>query len=384
MKRFILPILIVSTITGGMSTALLHGQSESRMAPSDRRGNPLIRRGSADQSNVTDVTNLRVVRELKSLLRNKPIVVVFGAPSSGKTEQMQLALGKDYGIFDLRSEFVKSVAKQREQATGVPLDKEAKEKLKKEEYSSLKKEEFEWLQKNRAAIFEKLAALPQKLIVFDEIDLWKGAPGTEEKQFELETAKSIIDLAKQLNNETGKKIILILHKEGLDSSELRAALESQLMLNVARDVVRTGHLSRLEETLLLNTTKLTPEQRRTYMLVAQGNPAAYVTLIANIADNNASKNSTYSFEDLLSIARKKIGVMYKIARQIDPNIVDNFEVIVRPLTAANLQNLAKNNAVIQDLGEQLDALIKHGIVGTRDGGYTISTLVKEVVDSRIQ
>lgn len=345
MQRSTLNILLMSTITSVVGTGALHAQSEKQ--------------------ELHDFSSLSIVQKLKSQLAEKPVVVFFATPSSGKSELMKIALDEGYETFELRSEFVNALAQER----GVSHDKKATDALKKDAYYSMKKEECEWLSTNKTTLFDKLAKLKKRTIVFDEIDLWKGNQGEE---FELATALMTINLARQLSK-NGKQILLILHKEGLDSRDLNRMLRSELKLDTDQDIVKTGHFNKSEEELLLNTTSLKPEEKSDYMQRAQGTPAAYAVLLGNITDGQKEKNRTYEFDALVAAAHKKIMTMYNIAKTSDPATIEHFEAIVGDSSTA--QKLTNDPKLAEEL-------VNHGVVGVRDGGYAVSDLVKEAIKAK--
>lgn len=100
---------------------------------------------------------LGVSQEIANGLEQKGSAVIFGAPGSGKTEQMQIALkGKTFHVFDLRKEFLNGV-----------------EGISKADYntSPSKQIQVKWFMDQREALLNQLASSHADVIVFDEIDL---------------------------------------------------------------------------------------------------------------------------------------------------------------------------------------------------------------------
>lgn len=324
----------------------------------DLRSSPASKKELSGTPQGSDTQNLRVVSAITNQLQSQPALVIFGAPGSGKTEQMALALaGKSYELFDLRSKFIDQYAKNQ----GI-TDQKKQDELKKN-YAKLKKEEADWLSKEKEAISKQLLAQNKDIIVFDEFDLWKGGnPNTDE----LKSMQMILDIAQQLAHQN-KKIIFIIHSEGLHATALKDQLAQKFGINFA-SIIRTAYLAPQEEQFLLKSTNFTDAEKERYITWAQGCPAAYLPLIDALS---SGKKISDSIDQLMTQARQTIDKVYRVIKITDPSL------------AQMAQEIAQGKLSLESSVEK-EKLVETGLVGSLNGHYFMAPIVKEQIDIRIQ
>ena len=305
-----------------------------------------------------EARNLRVVAQLQDKLQRESVVVIFGAPGSGKTELMTFALaGQSHGTFDLRNSFLNHYYEQKK-----VVEEKEKADIKKQ-YAKLKEEELEWISQEKEAVIKQLAASPEKIIVFDEFDLGgtfkSGTP-------DLRSAQIVLEMAKVLR-EKGKKIILIIHDETFQSPELMSVLLINFNSNKS-NIIRTGYFSPREERFLLEKTSLTPDEQKRYMEWALGNPSAHLPLITSFAKGQQAQ---YSLKELKESARESVGKAYRVA------------TISNKSAAEIAKQIAIGKKSIKDVTfNVVGEILNTGLIGLRDGDYVMSPLAKEVISKK--
>lgn len=260
--------------------------------------------------------DLRVVKELKDRLANEAAVVIFGAPGSGKTEQMELGLqNKPYLLFDLRSKFLDAHYDKNN-----ITDKTAKENIKKN-YEKMKDEENKWLNANRDQIVSDIIADKNSIIVFDEFDMAEHfEPGDAANK----TAVAMIEMAKQVKD-AGKKIVFIIHEEGLNSGEVADAMKKHFGIKPLKDqVIRTGYITEGEENMLLNKSEMTQAQKDEYKNLMKGHPSGYLELIKKMAGKWKGKAGDLSFDNLKAKTKETIVKVYNVMKKIQKGLIPIF------------------------------------------------------------
>jgi len=298
--------------------------------------------------------DLNVVTALQSQLKSQPTVVIFGAPGSGKTEQMELALaGKPYQVFDLRNSFIKYYTDQQ----GI-TDTKKRDDVKKKEYLTLKAAERAWLLKEKDTIANDLASNGTDLIVFDEFDLWQDRNPNKD---ELETINALLKIAQHVSK--NKKIIFIIHAAGLNSKALQQELATKFNIT-ASNIIRTGYFTPDEELSLLKHTALNDDEQNKYMEWAQGDPSAYLEIIENLSKKEEKK---YTFDELTQEAQKTVDKVYRVIKMTESDIAQNLhDIAVGQQTLESYEN--------KDI---IHRLLATGLIGMRNGKYIMPKLVKE-------
>ncbi len=211
-------------------------------------------------------------REIANQLAERGICVLFGAPASGKTEQMELAIPpSQLEEFDLFDRFCTAYSSK----TGRPKDEIVRDYLSQTEAQiKLKEAQKEWLRNERDSIFNELASSPKQVILFDEFDFCAGfvlSPA------EADAAVSIVEIGKRLKN-AGKQIVFIIHGTG-DSCPLFWEAMDQSFGYGQNQSARTQFFTREEEIYLLSETNLSLEEKQEFMAFAKGSPTAYLPIL---------------------------------------------------------------------------------------------------------
>lgn len=296
---------------------------------------------------------LRVVQELESRLGKEAVVVIFGAPGSGKTEQMELALqNRAYTLFDLRNTFLNAYFEKNN-----IVDAQAQADIKKK-YDSLKNGEAEWISSQKEQIIKTLAAKKENIIVFDEFDMGKsfiaGSPGVK-------SAETVIEIAKKVREaKPRKKVIFIIHEEGLGSEDIARAMKNSFAIDpLETKVIRTGYITPAEEKMLLAHSSLSDKEKTAFMKLMQGHPSAYLPLIKKMAK---IEQKDFTYQDLVENAKTTIKKVYAVMEKIQPGLIPVFKEIAQ----GNFANVAANKL----------ALINSGFVNTN---LSMSEIVKMII-----
>lgn len=299
--------------------------------------------------------SLGVSQEIANALEQKGTAVIFGAPGSGKTEQMQLALqGKAVHVFDLRKEFLSGV-----------------KEFSKADYNTLsaKQTQVKWFMDQREALLNQLASSHADVLVFDEIDLSIGQDLNDD---ELNVVLEIVHMANQLH-ETGFQVILIIHTSALRNTVFWEAMGST-------DVIQTRYLTDEEEDFLLDATILSHSQKWAYKKVAQGLPAAYLFLIDHIFEHGTDKKALYSRDWLIMDANERILKNINVIKSVErPEVFQTLTDLVK--APYSWDDLVEGRLSWENLDpEMLQNLIYTGLVGMKNGHPVIPALVRVLVE----
>jgi len=305
---------------------------------------------------------LSTVKEIQKCLKEKSGAIVFGAPSSGKTEQLQIALGRKVPIFDMRAKFVEYYCNKHK-----IIDEKEIIDVKKSKYKKLKVEEREWIKENKKEIIDRLKKNDEKTIIFDEFDL---AIGTNLNGVELDTAKTLLEIADELKKHN-KEVILIMHQEGLHSKELMGMIKKELDLG-KKDVVKTKYLTSVEEREVLKSLHLPPKDVGFLCKRFQGAPFAYLPLISAVAVESSGKDNLneMNVEVLQKNAQSNVAKVYRVM-----NFTATEEV------KSLLIKLAHDKIPITDERVQIskEALLETGLLGERHGHLVFPRIAKEYI-----
>ncbi len=324
---------------------------------------------------VSKLENSMAGTKRSELLKNLPVVqsllnvvgsmngsaVILGAPGTGKTEQMAIALeaaGKEKVVFDMREEFLQWYSAQN----GIGYGQVKKEYLRSAE---IKVAELNWLAANKERIREDLKARIAKaggraVLVADEIDLSVKMPMNE---VEIESAKIVMNILRALKEE-GVPVITIIHANGINTPKfLQGLFDKGLISSPHRSaVIETGYVSKSFEQGLLGSLGWLDNEVADFMALVQGSPAAYVGAFDKLSKGEVFQSSA---EEMIASAVERVRSSYKVAKSINET------------AAENLKKMAEGSLLLEDLsGEQQAGLMDTGLIA-KNG--RMAPLVKYVI-----
>lgn len=311
---------------------------------------------------VNQTRNLPVANKIHKQLEDNGHVIVHGAPGSGKTEQIIIATQGRVREFDLKQEFIKDYAAANNIKEDAAWDK----------YNSLKHEETQWLVSNSRRIVRDLLKDPNPVVLFDEFDLGVSANLNDT---EAKTAEQIVKMANYLKSK-GKKVVFVLHDQGLNNLHLIKALEKKGFLAEEKEVVKSVFLNEKEQHHLLESFGFEEQDIAEIIEQTQGQPAVYLEYMKYVSKVFKGEECPLykpTPESFLADAKK---VLTKNFRVVKKNVstretMDLLEKIARGKISL------KNNEVTDNSG----ALMGTGMIGTRGngGGVILSPLSQEVI-----
>ena len=313
---------------------------------------------------------LPVVADLREKLQTASGMVLYGAGGTGKSEQLDIALGisgrsQDMELFDLREEFLAGRA-------------ELKNAYKTS--AELKQQELLWLRENMANIEERLINSKKGIVVFDEFDL---AIGQVLNDVELSTANLVFDLANRLQQK-GMKVILIVHYKGIKTQGFLGALRLRNLIADNQSLVQTRYLpSSIEDELLtamgIENSAVNNSALSRFKALTQGLPAAYLGFMKYAVEflKNGGQAQSFrpSFVELVGQAYREIEKNYRVLK-----------VTGNPEIAILLQELAKGKISLSDgsILAQREELLATGLIGEKDGvagsELVMAPLVSDVIN----
>lgn len=302
---------------------------------------------------------LPTVEGIRRGLETNHACVLYGAPGSGKTEQMMIACGAPYSILDLKARFVDHVSQKKH------MKKEEENLFWSEGYRFQKKEQLAWLKDNLVSIEEELISSKTDTIVFDEFDL---SSSSELDEIEWETVKIIISLGEKLKRE-GKKVIFIAHQSSLQKPEFIVELKKKKIIRDEKDIVATGFLPIEAEQKILDSIGIQGQAEQELLAYTGGHPGPYLHYLKHGAKITTGQTlATYrpSTRELRNIGITNIQNCYKVIKQIE-----------EPELVQLLQDLAQGVKTVQapEVQENLPALIRTGLI-TADG---MPPIVRDVI-----
>jgi hypothetical protein len=322
---------------------------------------------------------LNTVRAIQGALAAQKSAVVIGAPGTGKTELNEIAAGKIVTTLDLPNEFwaFRYADKSREELSRMWSDGV---------YYREKSEELAWLSNpvHFRELLDKYLKSPGDTVMLDEIDL---ATGNRLDHDASETATLMIRFASELKK-AGKKVVIIVHPEGLATPGILQALQKSGLLANETEIIRTGYLNETDEKNILNSIEgLTDADRLAYMSSVEGIPAAYMGFLKYAANLTAGKQGGTPYQptvsDLIGAARESIGRNYR-AIGLGMRNAATVEIDAAKMTVVNLiDDLAaglrdgKDPEVMAHRTELLDT----GLVKADGEGVRMPRIVRETIDS---
>lgn len=306
---------------------------------------------------------LPVVRQIRNGLDTKGTVIVYGAPGSGKTEQVDIATHKGHQVLDVKQEFINDYLSKH----GI-TNKADSERLWREGYYGIKGNEREWLSQHFDALKERLLSFPEDTIVLDEFDM---DAMTTLGQEGLKTAEIIGNLAKELVTE-GKKVILIMHATGLNTPELMSHLKENDLVTEESQIISTAFVPEDFQKQALKTMDFSTDEADRIIKETQGITAAYIPFFKKSVEEGAPYQPT--FQGFFKQAHENITKNFNIAKKINSDLL--------PI----LQRYADLNANLKEpiiLEEQEPALRKTlldtGLVGLVNDQLVMPPIVREII-----
>ncbi len=325
---------------------------------------------SPSQESATSSHITSIVKKIADAVQSASITIIVGAPGSGKSEQMEMALkNKSFEILDISALFKNSVLEKK-------FPEGALDKLT-DFYSAyqkpeVKEEEAEWMRGNSSDIFEKYKNIPQEIIVIDEFDL--SMAGNLNKD-ELKTALEVVNMSQKLINEANKKIFLILHRSGLESQELNKAI-NEINGNKDPETILTGYLNEEDQRKLLSNTSFTEEEKAQCIQWADGLPGAYLPILKMLKDGKSCQGIT--FETLKQKLSSILNIIYKdVLLKTEPESVHDVLNELISTSRLSLQNetLEEKNFIRQ--------LLLTGFVNEENGELFMVPAIREFMEKQL-
>lgn len=297
--------------------------------------------------------DLPAVKALKTAVNDHQFAVVYGGPSTGKTEQIEIAFGRNQQTFDLRQEFFNDTRRKENLAdTDENWDRVTTDKDK----------QLSWLKENYDEIKAKLRESPAKTIVLDEIDL---SNSSEMSPPELEAVKLMMTMADELKKE-GKNVIVILHEVGIGTPEVSQQLVESGLLQERSQVVQTGFLplevvKKFNEACFLN-----PIESKSIEGFALGSPLGFNHLLvqsAKFSKGDRPKSlQVPEYNDILKEGVTKTEKIWNVQKKI-----------AAPKTLELLRQIVNKEKGIDDpeVLEHREELLATSLVGCTDDGTLI-------------
>jgi hypothetical protein len=309
-------------------------------------------------------SQLPVVKDLRKILKKNKVAVVFGAPGTGKSEQVDLAVGA-HKIFDLKDVFFKYyVAKNQ-----IPKSKE--DELWRKGYDDLKGPELKWFKENYEAIKKGLLESPEKVIVLDEFDLVNTVSLEGDA---LEIGKLNNKLAKELAD-AGKEVVLIIHEQSLNTSDLMEDLENKKLLTDSSDIVRTGFLSTESQQGILRSLGFHHEDADNIIRYTKGAPGAYLKFLKQASKKHSLEKPSVkpSAKEFIKDAKKDLKRNLVVLNKTKPEIYQ----LLKELSGVIGPHESGVLTFLEGQEELEQVLIDTGLVGKIEGKVILPAIVRD-------
>lgn len=319
---------------------------------------------TAYTSRLQDVSQeLPVVRSLVNAVEDHQFAVVYGGPSTGKTEQIEIAFGRNQKTFDLRQEFYNHtiVAEKRpntnENWRALTTDKE---------------KQLKWLKENYEEIKNKLKNDPAKTTILDEIDLTNS---DQMSAPEVEAAQLMIQMAEELKKE-GKNVIVILHEVGVNNDVIGDEMLHRGLLKDPSQVIETGFFPLETAEKFTEIIGLNAFETDSISGYTQGSPLAFNRLLADAARASTGepveKIQTPEYNDMLREATLRAERIWNIQKNI-----------AAPKTLELLTQIVHREKDINDpeVLEHREELLATSLVGaTQEGKLIVPELTYDIIE----
>jgi|GEM_PF-7064486 len=349
-------------------------------AERDRQATQIAQSLGSDIRKVAET--LPAVQQIRESLKpeNGGAAVILGAPGSGKTEQLMIALGTNMDIYDLRGRFLKEneglLVREKDTAgreIGEPVS------VNKATYltsNAVKQRELEWLNEQiEDGLAEKLSAVALPVvIVFDEFDL---ALRDILNEAEMETASLIIKFARNLRGKKGQ-VVLIIHSKGSNTAGFNDLLVQSRLMSSVNALIRTRYFQRGEEEKLLGAIGIEPADAVDFLESVEGIPAAYLGLLKHMSklftDPTYAVTYAPTLEELWAEAKRTIGKNYDVISKTENPVIVKLLMEI----AAGVKTF-RDREVIENQNRLLDT----GLIGIRGGRPVMPQIVKEVITGNL-
>jgi len=308
------------------------------------------------------VEELPVVRNLKTAIEEHQFAVLYGGPSTGKTEQIEIAFGRDQKTFDLRQEFYDStiqnekIANTNENWYTVTTDKE---------------KQLAWLKNNYEEIKNKLRESPATTIILDEVDLTNSDLMNEQ---ELEAVQLILRLAEELKNK-GKNVLIIFHDVGISNPEIVEEMKNRALLKENSQIINTGFLPPEIAEKFADAIGLNNIEKHSIFEFTEGSPLAFNRVLVDSAKFSKGEHPESvmipEYHDVLREATTRTEKIWAIQKKVAPQ---NILELLRKL--ASLELSVDDPEVI----EHEKALIATSLIGkSPEGQLIVPELTRDVI-----
>ncbi|MBU1925577.1 MAG: hypothetical protein KKB82_06625 [Candidatus Omnitrophica bacterium] len=304
-----------------------------------------------------NAATLEISQRIRTELEAKGKAVVLGAPGSGKTEQLNIALsGRTTKTVDIREIFFEQVK------TAFENNWDGFSQAYKTD-PALKQQEADWLSEKVDSLYTELlqGAKQGDVVVLDEFDLAMQESLNDD---ELNTAKIIVDLADRLIK-NGRNVVLIIHHKG----KRTPAFMQHLKAKGFTDLIETGYLSEGEEKAILNVALKEKEKINDFLAQAEGVPAAYLGFMSH-AGNRQTGIYRRNYNQLVAEAQSTISKAYRVAKLTGDARI-----------AELLYELASGEKGLDDgeVRNQQEGLLETGLIGMRNGVMVMPKLVRDAI-----
>lgn len=324
-------------------------------------------RDAAYESTRQAIIALPLIKQIKQLMEKERLIVVLGAPGTGKTEQTHLALG-NCQTFDLKAEFIRYQHKKHLDMYGKAITPCEAVELRKKSHEN-KENEWKWLECNYTAIKKNLCETSNPFIVFDEFDL---DPGLTLTDCGLKSAQLIFRLADDLQA-LGKQIVLIGHLAKLSHPELSTQLKD-------KTIVQTGFFSSSCQRKMLNAMGISDKSADILVKYTKGVPGAYLPFLREAENTFIKRNDKVVYqctkEEFITQAEMRLTKKIQTQKLINPEafaFLSNYAH--NPLKRAHKISLTK---CLDDALRQ--KLLWTGLIAfSREGKLQISGLVQDLL-----
>lgn len=296
---------------------------------------------------------LRLVKDIVDQLDNKGLVVIFGAPSSGKSEQMEAALPKNHVVFDLSDAFVSAYCEKTGEDKKNLLDCYGGPFTPLQEI--LKQEQTVWLAKESESIIHELSDVAEDVVILDEFDFMGSYKPTQSEE---EAMVHMVKIGSEVKK-AGKQIVFIIHGAAKNSDRFWSAMDQAFEYGV-QDIAKTKFFTDDEESYLLSQVQWTDTEKEIFLLFAEGSATAYLPIL--------KKKTDLTFETLKKQALNAAKAIVKYTKHIN-----------RPDVWETLIAVAQGKLSLDDIQDQslIEGIFESGFVGQKNGRLVMPGFAKE-------